>query len=143
MIDFQGTAGGSYKITVPAMMTDIYGNTHDSLAITTTYTKPENYGGITLTVDTKRIVPGGSLLVQLLNGNGDVVRQVTLAEPGTAAFPHLKAGKYTFRLVNDTDGDGCWTPGDYWSGRQPEEVVYTGKVLELRENWDMTERFHW
>ena len=143
MIDFQGTAGGSYKITVPAMMTDIYGNTHDSLAITTTYTKPENYGGITLTVDTKRIVPGGFLLVQLLNGNGDVVRQVTLAEPGTAAFPHLKAGKYTFRLVNDTDGDGCWTPGDYWSGRQPEEVVYTGKVLELRENWDMTERFHW
>lgn len=143
MIDFQGTAGGSYKITVPAMMTDIYGNTHDSLAITTTYTKPENYGGITLTVDTKRVVPGGFLLVQLLNGNGDMVRQVTLAASGTAEFPHLKGGKYTIRLVNDADGDGQWTPGDYWSRRQPEEVVYTGKVLELRENWEMTERFHW
>ncbi|MBP5644855.1 MAG: hypothetical protein J6W95_02880, partial [Bacteroidales bacterium] len=143
MIDFHGVAGGRYKITVPEAMTDIYGSTNDSLVINTTYTKPENYGGITLTVDTKRIAPGGLLLVQLLNEKGDMVRQVTLAASGTAEFPHLKGGKYTIRLVNDADGDGQWTPGDYWSGRQPEEVVYTGKVLELRENWEMTERFHW
>ncbi|MBP5540687.1 MAG: Ig-like domain-containing protein [Bacteroidales bacterium] len=143
MIDFHGVAGGRYKITIPEAMTDIYGSTNDSLVINTTYTKPENYGGITMSVDTKRIAPGGLLLVQLLNEKGDMVRQVTLAASGTAEFPHLKGGKYTIRLVNDADGDGQWTPGDYWSRRQPEEVVYTGKVLELRENWEMTERFHW
>lgn len=144
MADFHGKAGGKYMITVPAgLMTDIYGNSHDTLTFTTTYTKPENYGSITLTVESGRFAAGGQLLVQLTNEKGDILRQVSLAKPGLATFPHLKAGKYTLRLVHDTNGDGQWTPGDYWSRRQPEEVTYLGKVLDLRENWEITERFHW
>ena len=143
-IDFPGTAGGNYQITLPAgMMTDIYGRKNDSLVITTTYTKPENYGSISLTVETQRIAPQGNLLVQLLNEKGDVMRQTSLSAPGTATFPHLKAGKYKFRLVNDTHGDGQWTPGDYWTKQQPDEVIYLDKVLDLRENWEINEQFHW
>ena len=39
------------------------------------------------------------------------------------------------------DGDGKWTPGDYWQQRQPEPVIYFNKTLELRENWDMEEKW--
>lgn len=143
-VDFQGKAGEKYQLTLPAeVLTDVYGNKNDSLVITTTYTKSENYGGIMLSVETDRIAAGGQLLVQLLNEKGDMLRQEVLTNPGIASFPHLKAGKYSFRLVNDSDGNGQWTPGDYWSGRQPEEVIYFDKVLELRENWDINERFRW
>ena len=144
MIDFAGEAGAKYQIFLPAaLFTDIYGNKSDSLAITTTYTKPENYGSITLSVDSHRASDDSQLLVQLLNEKGDLVRQEILTAPAAATFPHLKAGKYTFRLVDDRDGDGQWTPGDFWQHRQPEEVIYFGKVLDLRENWEITEKFRW
>lgn len=138
MIDFHGSEGGKYQMTLPAgMLTDIYGNKNDSLAITTTYTKAENYGTISLTVDSK-VFPQ---LVQLLNEKNDIVRQEILTAPEKTSFPHLKAGKYTIRLVYDTDGDGHWTAGDYWQHRQPEKVIYFNKILDLRENWEIEEKW--
>jgi hypothetical protein len=41
----------------------------------------------------------------------------------------------------DNDGNGAWTPGDYWQHRQPEKVLLFEKTLELRENWDMEEKW--
>jgi hypothetical protein len=81
------------------------------------------------------------VLIQLLNEKGDVVRQHPIGGPEKVTFDHLKGGKYALRAVHDQDSNGTWTAGDYWKRRQPEEVVYFEKVLELRENWDMEE--HW
>lgn len=87
------------------------------------------------------VVSAIPVLVQLLNEKGEVLRQRTIHEPGKVSFEHLKGGKYALRAVADSDGNGIWTAGDYWKHRQPEDVVYFEKVLELRENWDMEE--HW
>lgn len=81
------------------------------------------------------------VLIQLLNEKGDVLRQKAVRGPAKVSFDHLKGGKYALRAVVDSDGNGIWTAGDYWKHRQPEEVIYFGKILELRENWDMEE--HW
>jgi hypothetical protein len=145
MIDFKGKAGGKYKFKVPAMsFEDIYGaKHHDSLTFSTEFTKVEEYGNIILTVDSAQLVAAdsGVLLVQLLNEKGEVLRQHRLRQEGKVEFRHLKGGKYALRAVEDRDSNGTWTAGDYWKHRQPEEVHYFEKVLELRENWDMEE--HW
>ena len=145
MIDFKGKAGGKYKFKVPAMsFEDIYGaKHHDSLTFSTEFTKVEEYGNIILTVDSVQLLLAdtGVLLVQLLNEKGEVLRQQHLHEDGRIEFRHLKGGKYALRTVVDRNLDGTWTAGDYWKHRQPEEVYYFEKVLELRENWDMEERW--
>ena len=137
---FAGSPGSKYHFTLPeGLFTDIYGNKSDSLSFTSQYSKQEDYGTISLTIESER----SPLLVQLLNEKGDAVRQERLAKAGKVSFIHLREGKYTFRLVVDANGDGQWTPGDYWEHRQPEEVIYMEKVLDLRANWEITERFHW
>jgi hypothetical protein len=144
MIDYRGKPGGKYKFSVPAMsFTDIYGGTHrDSLVFATEYTKVEEYGNIVMTIDSLQMAwEPRPVLIQLLNEKGDVVRQHPIGGPEKVTFDHLKGGKYALRAVHDQDSNGTWTAGDYWKRRQPEEVVYFEKVLELRENWDMEE--HW
>jgi hypothetical protein len=123
---------------------DIYGaKHHDSLTFSTEFTKVEEYGNIILAVDSMQLLLAdtGVLLVQLLNEKGEVQRQQPLHEDGRIEFRHLKGGKYALRTVVDRDSNGTWTAGDYWKHRQPEEVYYFEKVLELRENWDMEERW--
>ena len=81
------------------------------------------------------------LIIQLTNEKGDVLRKQTVTQSGRITFSNLKGGKYNIRAIFDTDGNQQWTPGDYWTMRQPERVLYFEKTLELRENWDMEEKW--
>ena len=141
-IAFVGKPGGKYRFTLAAgCCRDIYGHPNDSLAVVTEYTLPSLYGSISVALTTTDVDPQeGPLLIQLLSEKGDIVQQ-QMPAGGKVTFQHLKEGKYTLRAVADRDGDGQWTPGDYWQHRQPEEVYYLGKTLELRENWDMEEKW--
>ncbi|MBQ0160351.1 MAG: Ig-like domain-containing protein [Bacteroidales bacterium] len=140
-IDFQGKAGQKYQITIPEGCTrDVYGRLNaDALTFTTEYTKAETYGNISVQL----MLPDttASYIVQLINEKGDAIRQQVVVRTGKVTFLHLKAGKYSFRAIADINGDGQWTAGDYYSHRQPEPVYYFEKVLDLRENWDMDEKW--
>ena len=92
----------------------------------------------TVVAPVKTLVP---LLIQLTNEKGDLLRQFVVTHDQKLTFPYLKGGKYNLRAVLDNDGDGKWTPGDYWKQRQPEPVIEFNKTLELRENWDMEEKW--
>ncbi len=143
MINFTGKAGTKYRFTIlPDHFTDIYKHTNpDSIHINTEYSKVESYGNIILdvTIDSSTHTP--HILIQLTNDKGDMLQQRILIQSQRLTFPNLKGGKYGFRAIVDNDGNGEWTPGDYWQGRQPEKVIYFDKTLELRENWDMEEKW--
>lgn len=141
-IDFKGTAGQKYKFSIlPNVFTDIYGHSNtDTLTITTEYTKTESYGNIILTI-TRPDSTSCPLLVQLTTESGNLILQKTVIEGQQITFPHLKAGKYAIRAIVDSNTDGEYTPGNYWQHRQPERILQFGKTLELRENWDMEEKW--
>ena len=82
------------------------------------------------------------LIVQLTNEKGDMVREQVVTRPGKISFLHLKGGKHGIRAIVDSNRDGKWTPGNYWQHRQPEAVLFFEKTLELRENWDMEEKWN-
>ena len=144
-IAFNGKAGEKYQFKVPAgLFYDIWLNKSDSLSITTEYTKTENYGNIALTLLADSTQPEEAfprLIVQLTNEKGDMVQQQIVSEPCKISFLHLKGGKYGIRAIVDSDGNGVWTPGNYWQHRQPEKILLFEKTLELRENWDMEEKW--
>ena len=142
-IDFAGKPGEKYQFTVPeGLFYDIYGNTSDSVSFTTEFTKTESYGNIYLTVEGEWDTAATRQLVfQLTDEKGETVQEHTVTRPCKLDFLHLKGGKYGIRAIVDSDGNGRWTPGDYWQHRQPEEVLFFEKTLELRENWDMEEKW--
>lgn len=120
------------------LFTDIYGTKTDSLMLTTETTTAADYGNLALNVSSD----WQNLIVELLDEKDGVVRRVVVYEPKTTVrFEHLKEGKYRVRAIVDANGDGQWTPGDYWQRLQPEKVFYFGKTMDLRKNWDFEENW--
>ena len=87
-----------------------------------------NLGGVSDTL---------SVMVQLLNTSGNVVKQVTAAG-GIAEFYYVLPGKYYLSAFIDRNRNGIWDTGDYAAGLQPEEVYYNPKEIECKAKWDMT-----
>ena len=142
-IDYAGKPGEKYQFTVPeGLFYDIYQNRSDSVSFTTEFTKTESYGNIYITLESGDTLFPSPLIFQLTNEKDETVQQQTATRPGKLAFLHLKGGKYSIRAIVDGNGDGKWTPGNYWQHRQPEEVLFFEKTLELRENWDMEEKWN-
>jgi hypothetical protein len=125
-----------YRIHVPAgMFTDIYGNVSDTLQFTL---KPKDYAILTVHIGNH---VGTPLVVELLDGKDTVVSSRPLAGSGTVRFDHVAAGSYKMRVLVDVNGDESWTTGSYPLRRQPEEFIYFDKTLQLRERWEMEERW--
>jgi hypothetical protein len=45
-------------------------------------------------------------------------------------------GDYELRILYDTNQNGVWDPGDFWTHRQPEIVVPVRKKLTVKKSWD-------
>ena len=52
-------------------------------------------------------------------------------------FKNLLPGPYELRLVLDSNKDGEWSPGNYFTNTLPEKVYYYSKPLDLRANWEL------
>ena len=74
----------------------------------------------------------------MLDAQDKVVRTVPVVD-GKADFYFLNPGKYSARLINDTNGNGVWDTGKYEDKRQPEKVYYYPQVIELKANFDLTQ----
>ncbi len=99
--------------------------------------KLEDYGTLFLNL-------GGadrSAVVQLLTPEGKVSTQVPVVD-GRAELYYLRPGNYFVRCFFDRNGDGRWTPGEWGMHRQPEEVFYLPKALEVRADWDLNESWN-
>jgi hypothetical protein len=129
-------SGEDYSIRIPAAaFTDIYGNATDTLMFAL---KPKDYAILTVNIDNS---VGSPLVAELLDSKDTVVSRHPLAGSGTVRFDHIPAGNYKLRVVVDVDGNGRWTTGSYPLRRQPEAFIYYDKTLQLRERWEVEEKW--
>lgn len=96
----------------------------------------DTYG--TLLVNITHQFDNQPLLVQLLNSQDNVVKQVK-AVNGVAEFFYLKPDKYYMRLIVDRNDNGVWDTGCYEKDEQAEEVYYYPQLIECKAKWDVTE----
>jgi len=139
-VDFGFLAGEKYQVGMQAGLTaDIHNKGNDSLRAVFTVTKPEEYGNIKLKVSLQASVGAQQVLVQMLDEKGAVRDTKQVSASQELLFPHLRPGKYRFRAIFDTNGNGMWDSGDFGCLRQPERVLYYNKTIEVRANWDFEE----
>lgn len=130
--------GASYKVTVDsASVRGIYGGHNPPVSQEFSITTEEDYS-------TLRVVPASlpdsTLMVYELVGSDDAPKYVVspgLGEP--VVFRYVKPGTYFLRAFADVNGNGVWDTGSVSGRRQPEDVYYYPKKLNLKQNWDVTQ----
>lgn len=127
--------GGSYSFEADSTaFHGLYGLFTDKIKKEFKVKTPEEYGAIFFNVTGA----DSTAFVELLDEKDVVVRTVPVTD-GKADFYFLNPGKYGARLVQDTNGNGEWDTGDFARKIQPEEVFYYWQVLELKENFELTQ----
>lgn len=128
---------GKYRIHLrDSLFTDIYGTPSDSLTFTLS---PKDYGILNMQIVNQTGIP---LVVELLDSRDTMMDYKLVGTDGGAVqFTHVKAGEYRIRAILDADSNGTWTTGDYRLGRQPERFLMYEKSLQLREKWEMEEKW--
>ncbi len=138
-LPFRFVAGGKYHcLLCPGHFTDLYGNSNDTVVCSFEVTSENQYANLQVAFSVEDTCP---FLLQLLDGQGNVIQQQTLDE-GDAHFLHLAPGRYSLRAIEDNNGNGRWDTGDLWQHRQPERTFTFPKSMELRANWNINEMWH-
>jgi hypothetical protein len=120
---------------------DFYGHGLDSIEFVAGFSSPEQLGGINLEV--KGL--DSTLVYLLLVRRAD--KQIFSTEMRFAAdykteLKALQLEKYTIEIIEDSNGNGKWDPGNYWKRRQPEKILIT-ETERLRANWDADVIINW
>lgn len=130
-LKFKTEEAEEYQITLmPNALTDFFGTANDTLIFTPQTKKAEDYGELELTLEDADHYP---YIVQLVTEKLDVQRE-QYAKEGQKVFKFnlVEPGKYYARLIVDRNANGRYDSGNYLKGRQPEEIIYYPKLLDIR-----------
>ena len=129
--------GSTCKLIIPDSAVIDWNGFYNKRIVLTLQAKPlKDYGEINMTVHPKQT---GHYIFNLLSAKGDPVAVSYFASPTTLHFTRMNPGKYRFRIIFDSNGNKKWDPGNYLEKRLPEKVIYYGKTIQLRANWDVNE----
>ena len=118
--------------------TDMYGNVTKPTKMGFKVNENDAYGTLLMTILNMK---DKHLLLELLDGSGKTVKEVT-TDDGQAEFFYLKEGVYYLRMLVDDNRNGRWDTGDFDQDRQPEEVYYYPEEISIKAKWDITETWN-
>lgn len=134
------SADTSYHLTLlPGAFTGIAGQKNDSLDIRFKMKNRDQYGTLKIALPDLK----GSAIIELLDAHSKVAASRLMNGAGTAVFDLMAPGKYSARLVFDTNRNGRWDTGRYIRHIQPEKVITFTKELNLKANWEVSETWKW
>lgn len=147
-VDAPWKAGGEYLLEIDsASVYDIYGHFNDKISKNFKVRTEEYYGKVMLTV---KGVTGNTILQLYKSDTGkpengkrkySIVREKEIKGDGVVEFELLPEGKYKFRAILDTNGNGMWDTGLYLKHQQPEEIVYLPAEIAVKQNFDIEQEF--
>jgi len=137
MIQCSWKENTKYKLELlPGALTDIYGNTTDTLVISFHTRRLAEYGNFKLNLQN---IPGQTL-VQLWDASEkNRIRQYIIVSDTSVYFNYLNPGKYIVKAVDDKNHNKAWDTGVFLENIQPEPVAYFSKEINIKANWDVEE----
>ena len=130
--------GAKYRFVADsAAISDIYGHVNPPVKSEFTAKLGEDYGNVFFDItDIAQIPDSAQLVVELLD-NSDKPVASTVVRDGRATFNFVDPATYYARAYIDLNRNGEWDTGELASHRQPEDVFYFSKKIQLRKNWDI------
>jgi hypothetical protein len=129
----------TYKFhLLPGALTDYLNQKNDTLSYKVTTKNASDYGNLRVNLSNVKQFP---VIVQLTNEKGDVIASEYSKKATSIEFMFLEPSKYTLRVIYDVNGNKEWDSGNFLERRQPEEVIYFPKEIDVRGNWDVDQPF--
>jgi len=139
-LDFEKEERQAYTITfLPEAITDFFGAVNDTVVFRNSTRTVADYGFLTFSIANPKSYP---IIVQLVTERGES-RKEQYAQNGETSFyfKNITPGNYYVRIIYDENENGIWDTGNFLKRRQPEEVLYFPKLLDIRANWTLNETF--
>ena len=140
-IEFEVSPSDNYRVFIlPEAIKDVRGVSNDTLQYNVVSQTLEDYGNVYLDVIRNS---ESKFILHMINNDGDIIREFkNVTQNTTYNFDYVRPGKYTFRLIEDTNNNDIWDTGNYLKKIKPESVYYFTNELEVRANWDLNETFN-
>ena len=129
----------SFEIDSAAFV-DIYGNASKPIKQGIKVKSLDDYSTLVFNISGTDAADS-TIIVQMLGSNDAMIKEVRVQD-GKAKIEYISPGKYYFRAIIDTNGNGVWDTGDYDADCQPEAVYYYPKEIECKAKWDVTESWN-
>ena len=138
LIDGPFKPDSAYRLIVDSGgVTDLYGNSNDSVSRSVKVFSPEELGLAVINVEVPPL-DRGQVILNLLDKDGNVLREDFLnTADSTVTYKQLKPGKYRIKAIVDRNGNGFWDEGEFFDGLRPEPVLFYPQVLDVKANWEM------
>lgn len=120
---------------------DIYGHGLDSIEFVAGFSSPDQLAGINLEV---RGLDSTLAYILLVKRADKLIftTELRFAVDYKTELKDLQPEKYTIEIIEDSNRNGKWDPGNYWKRRQPEKILIT-ETERLRANWDADVIINW
>ncbi len=132
----------SYSITIlPDAITDIFGNTLDTISTSFRILNDEDLGKISIQIDS--LIAADQYIIKL-ESKKEKLAEIIHSDNNsfTLEKDFVAPGKYFITILEDVDKNGVWTPANYWEKRQAERFkVY--ELEDLRANWELEDVLIW
>jgi len=128
----------SYDLKLgPGAFTAIFNTKNKEYPSTFTVAGKDNYG----TLKVKIVTPekDKSYILQVVDGNKNVINTLLIKQDTAVNFSNYKAGKYFIRITYDTNKNGVWDTGNVSQRLQPEKIWDEPKELSIRPLWERNE----
>lgn len=136
-LDYRWTPGMKYRLQIDSIaVSDPYGTYNRPTSLEFQTRETEDYSNVLFNIS--GVPDNEDAYVQILNAN-DVPVATSKVINGQANLNFLLPGSYYARLFIDSDHSGNYTTGSLTEQRQPEDVYYFQKKLNLKKNWDRSE----
>lgn len=139
VFDFEKQEDQKYTFTLmPGALKDFYEKENDTLSYKLATKTYIDYGNLRLTLKNAKRFP---LMLEVLDSKGEVDAFYYSEGETQINFDAVLPDKYTLRVYYDDNKNKEWDTGDYLLKRQPEELIYMPKEIDVRANWDPEETF--
>lgn len=136
--DYLWEPGAMYRLTIDSMaIKGIYDYHNRPLEQLFQVKQFEDYSTLTFNIADST----GTAVVELLNGQDQPVMRMPVVN-NSVTFDFVNPGTYYARGFYDRNGNGEWDTGSIAEKRQPEEIFYYPKRIELKKNWDINQTWN-
>lgn len=113
----------NYRLFIPAdALADITGTGNDSVSAALTVADIEKYATLKVTVIPREA--GAKYILQAVDGNNRLIREVRDAGEGVHTINYVPAGDMRLRIIEDANGNGEWDGGNLVERRQSERAEF-------------------
>ena len=129
-----------YKISLmPGALIDFYDSPNDTLIYRINTKNSSDYGNLKVTLENVKKFP---VIVELTDKSGKILATEYSEKNTQVEFLGLEPALFTLRVIYDDNKNKIWDTGSFMEKRQPEEVIYFPKLIDVRANWDVEQPFN-